>query len=56
MALQAGKDVINYAPIDRTRHPAGYNNYIAAIHEGFGGNYERIKRIFLTLISGDEAN
>lgn len=46
MALQAGKDMINYALIDRTTNLAGYNNYITSIHEGFGGNYERITSIF----------
>ncbi len=51
MALQAGKDMINYAPIDRTINPAGYDDYIISIHEGFCGNYERIQTIFFGLIS-----
>lgn len=50
MALQAGKDILNYTPIDRTVNLAGYNNYIISIQEGFAGNYERVKRIFYELI------
>jgi cell filamentation protein len=50
MALQAGKDLINYTSIDRTMNPAGYRNYINSIHEGFCGHYEGIKNIFLKLL------
>ncbi|MGQ3892370.1 Fic/DOC family protein [Legionella sp. CNM-4043-24] len=49
MALQAGKDMLNYAAIDRTINPNGYKNYINSIHEGFCGHYEGIKNIFLEL-------
>ena len=50
MALQAGKDVINYASIDSITNQIGYNNYITAIQDGFCGHYERIKAIFLKLL------
>ncbi|MDP3704617.1 MAG: Fic family protein [Legionellaceae bacterium] len=50
MALQAGKDIINYASIDRTTNLAGYKNYINSIHEGFCGHYESIKHVFIKLL------
>jgi len=50
MALQAGKSFLNYAPIDRTTNPTGYNNYIRAIHEGVEQNYGRIENVFLELL------
>lgn len=50
MALQAGKDMIDYTPIDKTVNPTGYNSYIMSIHEGFCGNYEKIKNIFFGLL------
>lgn len=57
MALQAGKDMINYASIDRTINPKGYAAYISSIHEGFCGDYERIKSIFLSCLElFDEIN
>ena len=50
MALQAGKGIINYDRIDKTVNSEGYSNYITSIHEGFCGNYERIKDVFITLL------
>lgn len=51
MALQAGKDILDYARIDKTTNPEGFNNYITAIHEGFCGNYENITNIFFELLT-----
>lgn len=53
MALQAGKDMINYSSIDKTINKTGYENYIQAIHDGFSGDYQRIKNIFLELIESN---
>lgn len=50
MALQADRDVIDYSLIDRTIHPEGYNKYIAAIQEGFCGDYRKIKDVFSELL------
>jgi len=50
MALQAGRDMINYTTIDKTTSLAGYESYITSIHEGFCGNYERITSIFFELL------
>lgn len=50
MALQAGRSVLNYAPIDRTINPSGYNNYIKAIHAGVEQDYRMIQNIFLDLL------
>ncbi len=48
MTLQAGRNDIDYTPIDRTKNEAGYNQYIAAIHAGYGGAV--IKDVFLMLL------
>lgn len=50
MALQAGKGLLNYAPIDRTVNQQGYNNYIAAIHQGVKCKYDLIQQVFLELL------
>jgi cell filamentation protein len=50
MALQAGKDIIDYATIDRTTSPEGYDHYITAIQEGFYENYEKIINIFFEMV------
>ena len=51
MALQAGKDMINYSSIDKLINQKGYENYIQAIHDGFSGDYQRIQNIFYELIA-----
>lgn len=51
MALQAKKNMLDYSLIDKTVHREGYDEYIAAIQEGFCGNYERIKDIFAKLLN-----
>ncbi len=50
MALQAGKDMLDYAPIDRTKNTSGYNKYIHAIQTGFNGDYSEIEEIFYHLL------
>jgi hypothetical protein len=50
MALQTGKDIIDYTQIDRTLNHQGYNDYISAIHEGFCGDYKKIQGIFYNLL------
>lgn len=56
MALQAGKDMIDYTPIDKTVNPAGYNEYIVSIHEGFCGDYDKIINSFLKLLTETRSN
>ena len=51
MALQADKQFLNYAPIDRTINPKGFERYISAIHQGHCGNYKMMKDIFTELLS-----
>lgn len=51
MSMQAGRDFIDYSPIDRTINADGYKKYIESIHEGFNGNYDLIKKVFLELIN-----
>jgi len=51
MALQADKQFLNYAPIDRTIHPKGFERYISAIHQGHCRNYEMMRGIFKELLS-----
>lgn len=50
MALQAGKDLLDYSPIDRTKNAVGYEKYIEAIHMGVGGDYSKIEAIFYRLL------
>lgn len=50
MALQAGRSILNYAPIDRTINPIGYGDYIKAIHKGVELDYKMIQNIFLELL------
>jgi cell filamentation protein len=50
MALQAGRGFINYAPIDKTSHLKGFEEYILAIHQGHCGNYEMMQNIFSELL------
>jgi len=50
MALQAGRGLLNYAPIDRTTNLEGYNRYIMAIQQGADFKYEMIQDVFLALL------
>ncbi len=50
MALQAGKDMLDYSPIDRTKNATGYDKYIHAIQAGFKGNYSEIEQVFYRLL------
>lgn len=50
MALQAGRNMLDYSLIDRTLRQEGYDQYIAAIQEGFYGDYRKIKNIFSELL------
>ncbi|WP_158616478.1 Fic/DOC family protein [Legionella septentrionalis] len=51
MALQAGKDMLDYTTIDRTQNnTSGYDRYIHAIHAGFKGDYSEIENIFYQLL------
>lgn len=51
MAAQANRPNINYASIDQLANKTGYENYITAIHEGFKGNYDPIRLVFLELLA-----
>lgn len=46
MALQAGKNMLDYTIIDKTVNEEGYNRYIYAIQEGHRGNYSNIINLF----------
>lgn len=50
MTMQSNRPSLNYAAIDQTKNPEGFNDYIMAIHAGLGGNYEPIVKIFKTLL------
>ncbi len=50
MAMQANMPPLNYLAIDQVQNPKGFDQYIAAIHAGFGGNYSPIQKVFATLL------
>ena len=50
MAMQANMPPLNYASIDQTENPEGFENYIKAIHANFSGNTQPIQNIFLKLL------
>lgn len=50
MAMQADYPALNFSPIDKTETMRGFNKYIEAIHHGFNGNYEPIKKIFSKIL------
>jgi cell filamentation protein len=54
MALQADRPFLNYAPIDRTIHPKGFEHYISAIHQGHCGNYRIMQSIFIELLNASK--
>lgn len=50
MVFQADLPPLNFTAIDQTENAEGFNQYIFAIHEGVCGDYEPIRKIFLTLL------
>lgn len=50
MASQAGYPMLNFSPIDKTKTLEGFNRYIEAIHAGFSGSYEPIKKVFKRIL------
>lgn len=50
MVTQAKRPPLNYAFIDQTENPRGFDEYIQAIHAGLDMNYEPIRKIFVTLL------
>lgn len=50
MALQAGKNMLDYTIIDKTVNVAGYNDYIHAIQEGHCRNYSNIINLFENIL------
>ena len=50
MSMQSNKPPLNYAAIDRTVNPQGFEKYILAIHAGMSLNYEPIKKTFKVLL------
>lgn len=50
MAMQSKKPPLNFSAIDQTENLKGFEQYIAAIHAGFNGEYEPIQKIFKLLI------
>ncbi len=46
MAIQANYPPLNYHSIDQSGDANGFSEYVRAIHAGFNGNYEPIKKIF----------
>lgn len=49
MIMQSKKPPLNFSAIDQTKSLKGFEQYIAAIHAGFDGNYEPIQKIFKLL-------
>jgi len=50
MAMQAKMPPLNYASIDQTENPQGFDRYILAIHASVDENYEPIVEIFKRLL------
>ena len=50
LTIEAKKPPLNYASIDPTKNPEGFEQYILAIHAGVSENYEPIKNIFKMLL------
>jgi cell filamentation protein len=50
MAMQANMPPLNYQAIDQVKNSKGFDQYIAAIHAGFEGDYLLIQEIFATLL------
>lgn len=54
MAMQAKRPPINYEGLDQTTHAEGFNQYIEAIHEGLGENYQPMQGIFISLLNDSD--
>lgn len=50
MALQAKKPPLNFSEIDQITNPAGFKDYIVAIHAGVSGNYKPMQEIFKKIL------
>lgn len=50
MVMQAKRPPLDFSAIDQTTNLKGFEQYIAAIHAGFNGNYTAIQKIFKLLL------